>query len=78
MNSPRQRLERCFFVVFPKLDRSAVSQATVDTVERWDSLASIRLGTVIEEEFGVPVDAVDLVDLRSFADFERFLTQHGQ
>ncbi|MBK7925941.1 MAG: acyl carrier protein [Bryobacterales bacterium] len=66
MNEITQRLTRCFLAVFPGLSEDAVATASQETVGAWDSLASITLVRVIEEEFGVSIDLFELEDLLSF------------
>jgi acyl carrier protein len=50
------RLTCCFQAVFPILDRRQIGSATPETVELWDSIATVRLAAVIEEEFGVVLE----------------------
>jgi acyl carrier protein len=51
-----QRLTSCFQAVFPFLDEREISSATPETVGQWDSIATVRLAAVIEEEFGVALE----------------------
>jgi len=51
-----QRLTSCFQAVFPLLDQSEIGSAAPETVEPWDSIATVRLAAVIEEEFGVALE----------------------
>jgi len=60
------RLVRCFTAVFPRLRPEDALHASVDTIESWDSLATVQLLTTVEEEFGIEIDADALEDLRSF------------
>lgn len=69
-----KRLEKCFALVFPKLRSSQIRSASTEDVAEWDSLASIRLAVVIEEEFGVKIPADDLPELMSFRDFEGYVS----
>jgi acyl carrier protein len=66
MNDVRRRLTRCFSVVFPALSPAEISQAAPVSVGEWDSLATITLLTVIEEEFGIQFPPEDLEQLMSF------------
>jgi acyl carrier protein len=59
MNNVETRLARCFAAVFPKLSPERIRAATPETVAEWDSVATVTLLTVIEEEFGRPVDIDD-------------------
>ena len=66
MNELRARLLKCFSAVFPRLTEEEILVAAPGAVESWDSLASITLVTVIEEEFKVQVDPEDIEQLVSF------------
>jgi acyl carrier protein len=49
----QQRLNRCFAGVFPDLSEREIPKASVKSVGSWDSIATLTLVSVIEEEFGV-------------------------
>ena len=70
MDNARERLTSCFSTVFPDLAPDEIPRASMASVGKWDSLATITLLTVIEEEFGlqIPPD-----DLEQFASFELIL-----
>ncbi|HXE81309.1 MAG TPA: acyl carrier protein [Vicinamibacterales bacterium] len=68
MNDTRARLVRAFGAVFPGLDEREIPQATPETVDSWDSLASATLLSVLEEEFGLDIPPEDTDRLASFAD----------
>ncbi len=66
MNNVSARLQRCFLAVFSELTADEVATATVASVRDWDSVASVTLFTMIEEEFGVALDAEALDEFDSF------------
>jgi acyl carrier protein len=66
MDDLARRLTKCFQVVFPDLDEGNIPSASQATMETWDSIATITLGNVIEEEFSVEMDFEKLPDLNSF------------
>lgn len=66
MDDVRARLIDCFAAVFPDLSPGEVPQASVASVGSWDSLATVNLMGVLEEEFGVQVSPDDLPQLTSF------------
>lgn len=70
----RVRLTKCFAAVFPNLNEESIQLASPTTVSSWDSLASITLISVIEEEFGIEIDPEDIEHLVSF---EKVLTYVG-
>ena len=76
MNDMDLRLIRCFRGVFPQLDESAVRQAKRSIMEeKWDSLASVTLIHVVEQEFGVTIDLFDLEALDSYAALRQYLLE---
>lgn len=66
MDELRGRLRECFRVVFPVLTEGEIALASTSSVAAWDSLATINLVTLVEEEFGVRVEPDDLDQLVSF------------
>ncbi|MBL7222559.1 MAG: acyl carrier protein [Candidatus Brocadiae bacterium] len=60
------RLMECFAAVFPGLGEAEIPRASFTSVAKWDSLATITLIGVLEEEFGVSVPPDDLELLVSF------------
>ncbi len=78
MNDVQERLIKCFLAVFPQMGRQEVSSASMETVEAWDSVATITLVTVIEEEFGIQfgTDALErLVSFHSIIEYLQELTK---
>jgi len=73
MVDPRTRLIKCFLAVFSQLKEEDVTQASVASVIDWDSVASITLLTVIEEEFSIQLSADDLGSLTSFEKILEYL-----
>jgi acyl carrier protein len=66
MSDVRARLIRAFQVVFPDAPADTIPAMSVQTTPVWDSIHSINLLQVIEEEFGVQIDFEDLEHLNSF------------
>ena len=66
MKELQQRLARCFLLAFPDLREEDVVAASAASVAAWDSTSAIVLASVIEEEFGVPIDYAALPELVSF------------
>jgi acyl carrier protein len=78
MDETRQRLTKCFEVVFPDLSQEAIAAASTATVVAWDSVAAITLMNVVEEEFGFEMDLDDLGDLDSFEKLYAYLQNRHQ
>jgi acyl carrier protein len=62
----RARLRDCFAAVFPSAAPGELEQASTETRADWDSLATVRLVAVVEEEFEVVLELEDLEQLNSF------------
>jgi acyl carrier protein len=73
MSDQNGRLIRCFASVFPALTLEEIPGISVDSVGIWDSLATVTLASVIEEQFNVQFDPSDLPDLKSFEAFQNYL-----
>jgi acyl carrier protein len=66
MDDIKQRLTNCFATVFPELSEEEIHRASQASISNWDSVASITLVNVIEEEFGIQIDFEAVADLVSF------------
>jgi len=71
------RLIRCFASVFPMLSEDEIRSASAEDGGVWDSLATVTLVPVIEEEFNVQIDLEAMLNLNSFAAFQNYLAQAG-
>ena len=66
MDDLKQRLTNCFATVFPELSEEEIHRASQVSIASWDSVASINLVNVIEEEFDTQIDLEALPELTSF------------
>jgi acyl carrier protein len=66
-NEIETRLKDCFRTVFPDLPEEQISSASQATVSTWDSIATVTLVTMIDQEFGIELDLDRLSELDSFA-----------
>ena len=71
------RLIRCFAAVFPTLSPEEIPNTSVESAGVWDSLATVTLAAVIQDEFSVEIDPSDLQELTSFGAFQTYLGQRG-
>ena len=55
MPSVEERLQECFSTVFPNLSADEIRRSSSASVATWDSLATVTLISLIEEEFGVTI-----------------------
>lgn len=73
MDDLEARLLRCFAVILPDLPEEELRQATMSSVSAWDSMVTVTLINVVEEEFGVQIGLEDVEHLVSFDDFRNYL-----
>lgn len=74
-NEVQSQLDECFAVVFPELTAFEIRQATMESVEMWDSLATLTLVGVVEETFQIRIPLDELPNLISYAAVSDFLTR---
>lgn len=67
------RLIRCFSSVFPALTPEEIRAASAQSLAAWDSLAAVTLAAVLQQEFSVQIDLLDLPELDSFEAFQTYL-----
>jgi acyl carrier protein len=73
MRNQDERLILCFASVFPGLTPEQIENASSDSVGTWDSLSSVTLAAVIQEEFNVEIEPNALPSLDSFRAFRDYL-----
>ena len=78
MADTRTRLIQCFAAVFTEMSPQEIPLASTASVGAWDSLASVTLLSVLEEEFHVQIDPEELEHLTSFPLVLDYLQQHEQ
>jgi acyl carrier protein len=75
MDEMEKRLAACFSVVLPDLAPEDIPKATSTTVESWDSVATVTLLAVVEEEFGISIDDEDPARFDSFKNILGYLQE---
>jgi len=73
MDNAEARLLRCFSIVFSDLSDGELKNASVENMVDWDSVATVMLVNVVEEEFGIRVPPEDVEELASFRLFLSYL-----
>lgn len=73
MDDAQVKLRRCFSAVFPSLNEQEIAQAGLEATEGWDSIATVTLVTVIEEEFGIQLEPSALERFVSFRSILEYL-----
>jgi acyl carrier protein len=71
------RLKRCFTSTFPAASAHEIETARIDDMPGWDSLRGVTLLTVLDEEFGLPLDLEELLALGTYNAVREYLEQHG-
>jgi acyl carrier protein len=75
MTEHAARLERCLQRVFPDFPADQLRTATMAAVPQWDSLATLSLVAMVEEEFQIEFALDRLGMLTSFATIEQEVTR---
>lgn len=71
------RLESCFAAVFDNLAPAQLRAAHPDSVAAWDSMATVTLMAVVNEEFGIELDLDQMETLNSFESMAAYLESHS-
>jgi acyl carrier protein len=77
MDEQQTRLANCFLAVFPELSTEEVARASSTTVRSWDSVATVALLAVIEEEFEINIEVEDPAKFNSFQQILSYLQETG-
>lgn len=71
----RRRLSRVFTTMFPTKPVAEIPDATTGNTDGWDSLATLSLFTLADEEFGIKL-GLDLIgETKSFQKLEALVTE---
>ena len=54
-----------------------VETATMESVDKWDSIGQMSLVAMIEDEFGIELEPDEVMQFTSFAAGVEILKQHG-
>jgi acyl carrier protein len=75
MDEMEKRLAACFSAVLPELTAEEIPRASSTSVKSWDSVATITLIAVVEDEFGITIDVDDPARFDSFASILEYLRE---
>jgi acyl carrier protein len=75
MSEQENRLLNCFASVFPGLSYEDIRNSNAESIGAWDSLSSVTLAALIQEEFNLEIDPEVLPQLDSFETFRAYLQQ---
>ena len=73
MDQINSRLVNCFQTVFPDLAEAEIQSASQASLATWDSVSTIALVNVLEEEFAIVIDLESVADLDSFDRIHEYL-----
>ncbi|GBR11728.1 acyl carrier protein [Acetobacter oeni] len=71
----RRRLTRVFTTMFPGKTVEDVPAATMENTDGWDSLGTLSLFTLADEEFGIKLGLDRIGDVKSFEKLEALVTE---
>jgi acyl carrier protein len=66
MTDTQERLAKCFKSLLPNLVLTEMAAVELESLEGWDSVATVTLLVLIEEEFGIDLTSYDLNSDHSF------------
>ena len=75
MPDTRERLIQSFLTVFSDITPDQVPNASPETVDSWDSLGTVTLVAVIQEDFGVEFQPEEFPKFTSFSEILAVLKQ---
>lgn len=75
MSEMEKRLAACFSAVLPELGTDEIRRASTSSVGGWDSVATVTLLAVVEEEFGISIEAENPAQFDSFQRFLDYLRE---
>lgn len=75
MDEMEKRLASCFSAVLPELAPEEITHASATSVESWDSVATVSLIAVVEEEFGISIENEDPAKFNSFKNILTYLQE---
>jgi len=75
MRDMNDRLLRCVASIFPSLTPEEIRAADVEQLVDTDSLAGVTLLALIDQEFGVELSMMDLLNLQTFHAVQRYLQE---
>ena len=70
-------LIKCFAAVFPDVTAERIPEASINNLTQWDSLATVTLVALIEQEFEVQIDIIDLPKFTSFTAIKEYLEKQN-
>jgi acyl carrier protein len=73
MDDMEKRLAACFSAVLPELTAEEITQASAASLASWDSVATVTLIAVIEDEFDVGIEIDDPAQFDSFQGILNYL-----
>ena len=75
MSERDTRLLRCFAAVFPELCLEELRIVSSQSIGHWDSLSTVTLTAVVQEEFNIEIEPKVVPELNSFEAFRAYLEQ---
>lgn len=74
MSSIEERLLSVFQAAFPTASVDELRHADATTLDDWDSMATLTVISLVQEEFDVDIEPDEAVELLSFKKLEEFLS----
>lgn len=77
MSDIRERVMSCFCSLFPTLSREALQKSSLEAIPDWDSLSGVVLLAMIQQEFHISMEPIDLEHLGSIQSVIEHIAAHA-
>lgn len=77
MDDLDERLGACFAAVLPELPQEEIRSGTAASLPGWDSVTTVTLLALLEEEFGIDLTEEDPGNFDSYKKILAYLRQAG-
>jgi acyl carrier protein len=77
MSASDDRVAECFCTLFPSYSRGDLLSASRESIPEWDSLASVTLLVLLQEEFHLDIDLSELEQFNSVQSVMKYVAAHA-
>lgn len=69
-------LRKIFSQILTIPEESITDSLSYQAIKEWDSIAHMQLSNRIEQEFGIMLDTLDIIDMSSFLKSKEILSKY--
>ncbi len=78
MTPTESKLMDCMKTVFPTVSEGQLPDASMENLAQWDSLSTVTIAALIEENFEIEIEPEDLAKLTSVKSIASFLQEREE